>query len=628
MSGIAGIIRFDGAPVEPGLIESMTAAMAHRGPDGISHWVDNSVALGHCMLRTTPESFEEQQPTVSRSGDVVLIMDGRIDNWLAVRSELLSHGCNLRNKSDAELVLNAYSKWGMEFVSKLEGDFAIVLWLAHEKRIVCFRDPMGIKPFNYFWNGRIFAFASEIQAILELPDVPQSLDTGTLAQFLASEWHTPQDTFWVGISRLKSGYYLDLKADSKLLRRYWEPEPQKTLRYKREEEYVEHYRELLNDTVRRMSRSHKPISCEVSGGLDSSALFAVAENLRRAGSLTAPDVFGYTLNFEGDPRADEIAYCRAVGHMLGKAINEVAPAHPPLSRYRDIALKYREFPGYPNAMMADNLMHEVKLSGSRVLLDGVGGDEWLNFGRTYYREALDHKQFMRLTNLLLRDLKSEKNLAPLLACFRSLIGWMLPQRALEFVQLLQGYPAEKLAVSDWLSKDLQQVLAQKRREHRSALDNEFDPTIPNAFKYTLYDPYKAIVHEQSDRYASEFGFESRRPFYNIKMVEFSLMVPHELLFANGIGKHLHRRAMKGLLPEAVLKRNTEAEFSSVYLTHLPYCAERVLRPASTHELSWVQHSHLKRIHQGISSSSNAGVCASIFWGLLGCEMVVQESFQG
>ena len=105
MSAIAGIIRFDGAPVESRLIEAMTAALSRRGPDGIHSWVKGSVALGQCMLRTTPESLEEEQPLTNEDDSLVLVMDGRVDNWEELRQELLGRGAHLRSRADAELVL-------------------------------------------------------------------------------------------------------------------------------------------------------------------------------------------------------------------------------------------------------------------------------------------------------------------------------------------------------------------------------------------------------------------------------------------------------------------------------------------------------------------------------------------
>ena len=114
MSGIAGIIHFDGQPVAPGLVESMTQSMHYRGPDGINHWRRGSVALGQCMLRTTPESLEETQPLTNEDESLVLVMDGRVDNWEELRRELLGKGAVLRTRADAELVLRAYEVWGRD----------------------------------------------------------------------------------------------------------------------------------------------------------------------------------------------------------------------------------------------------------------------------------------------------------------------------------------------------------------------------------------------------------------------------------------------------------------------------------------------------------------------------------
>jgi len=149
MSGIAGVIRFDGGPVEPGLVEKMTTAIAHRGPDGIRHWIRGSVALGQCMLRTTPESLEEDQPLTNEDESLVLVMDGRVDNWEELRKELSGRDTSLRDRSDAELVLRAYEAWGQECLAHIDGDFALVIWDARRQIAFCARDRMGNKPFHY-----------------------------------------------------------------------------------------------------------------------------------------------------------------------------------------------------------------------------------------------------------------------------------------------------------------------------------------------------------------------------------------------------------------------------------------------------------------------------------------------
>ena len=205
MSGVAGIIRFDGAPVEPGLVEKMTSAMSHRGPDGIHHWVKGSVALGQCMLRTTPESLEEEQPLTNEDESLVLVMDGRVDNWEELRRELLGRGAHLRTRADAELVLRSYETWGEDCLSHIDGDFALVIWDARRGMAFCARDRVGSRPFRYHWDGRTFAFASELHPLLLLSWVPQIPNEWLVAEFCTDQMRSRSETLWRDIHRLTAG---------------------------------------------------------------------------------------------------------------------------------------------------------------------------------------------------------------------------------------------------------------------------------------------------------------------------------------------------------------------------------------------------------------------------------------
>ncbi|TAL43579.1 MAG: asparagine synthetase B, partial [Salinibacterium sp.] len=123
MSGIAGIVYFDERPAEAAQIEAMTSAMDYRGPDGIRHWVKGSAAFGQCMLCTTPESLDEIQPLANEDESIVLVMDGRVDNWEELRRKLSQENCPLRTRADAELVLRAFERWGSDCLAHIEGDF-------------------------------------------------------------------------------------------------------------------------------------------------------------------------------------------------------------------------------------------------------------------------------------------------------------------------------------------------------------------------------------------------------------------------------------------------------------------------------------------------------------------------
>lgn len=183
MSAIAGIIHFDGAPIEPGLVEKMISAMAKRGPDGVNHWVNGTVALGQCMLRTTPESLEEEQPLTNEDNSLVLVMDGRVDNFNELRRELLKRGAVLRDRTDAELVLRAYEAWGESCPDRIIGEYVFFVWDSRRRVLFGARDAVGTRNFYYYVANNWFSFASEIKGLLTLPMYQDTLlVNGTVAE--------------------------------------------------------------------------------------------------------------------------------------------------------------------------------------------------------------------------------------------------------------------------------------------------------------------------------------------------------------------------------------------------------------------------------------------------------------
>ena len=251
MSGIAGIVRFDGGPTEPALVERMTAAMSFRGPDGIRHRVEGAVALGHCLLRTTPESLDEAQPLASDDGRVLLVLDGRVADPVELRRELEGRGVRLRDRSDAELVLRAYELWGPDCLRRFDGDFAFFAWDARSRTALCARDRMGNRPFHYHWRDGVFAFASDLRALHALPWVKRELNEGFLAEALADEWLSREETFWTGIVRLVAAHRMVVGANGSTPERYWSPDLEAPLPARKESDLAEAYLVILTEEVRR-----------------------------------------------------------------------------------------------------------------------------------------------------------------------------------------------------------------------------------------------------------------------------------------------------------------------------------------------------------------------------------------
>ena len=627
MSGIAGIIHFDGRPVEPGQVEAMTAAMNYRGPDGIDHWRRGNVALGQCMLRTTPESFEETQPLTNEDESLVLVMDGRVDNWEELRRELLGKGAMLRTRADAELVLRAYEVWGRDCLPRIDGDFALVIWDVRRQEAFCARDRMGNKPFIWHWTDKTLYFASEQQAILRQPSVAQILNEDVVAEYLAAQWLSRTETLWRGILRLEAAHTMVVTPSGPALSRYWEPDLQASLSFRGDQECAEYYRALLFDLVRCLSRSSHPIACEVSGGLDSSAIFAVATTLRQQGQLQAPALEGYTLDFSGDPDADEIDYCRSVAAHLGKSIHEITPSHVPLSWYQDVALKHQDFPDFPNGgAMGLPIAERARANGARVLMNGLGGDQWLCGSEVCYAEAIAGRRGWELLRILGDDIQAAGLPTTLWRLLRHGIVPLLPERAQRDIRVAYARLRRTSALADqqaWLTEPMRARFRARRQPLSSAV-----PRPGQSHQLAcLYDAYQMLAIEMAERLYAQVGLEMRQPFWNARMVEFALATPERSRLRGNEDKWLHRRAMQGLLPENVLRRSSKAEFSITFsrcLTDLvPHMTETVLVRRS----DWVKPQLVRTMLQACSEADPSawrGMAAWALWGLFGVDAAVAQ----
>lgn len=593
MSGIAGIIRFDGGPAEIERVRGMTATMARRGPDGIEHWSGGSVALGHLMLHTTPESLSERQPLLSADGERVLVVHGRVDNRDEL-AEALSHKRVLPlDNSDAALFLAAYEAWGDDFPDRIEGDFALVIWDARRQAAICARDRVGAKPFVYHWDGSRFSFASEVRPIVDLPWVEQVLDEATVAEFLVNDFRSFEGTFWRGVRRLPLAKRMIVDAAGPRREFYWRLDLRRRIRYRREDEYVEHYRSLLSDVVRRMSRSHRPVAFEVSGGLDSSALFAVADGLERQGRLPAPGIAGYTLGFDEDSGANELVYARAVGAHLGREVREIEPTLKPLDWYLAQTQQSGDFPGYPNGVMSFGLSSAAVADGCRVLMRGQGGDEVVGGSVHRYADALWHGHLHGVAADLWVNLRSRgaRALARDLA-FEAYS--LLPAGFRRKVRALRN-PSERTD-SLRLSPRLAAALAGLPADHELPISGKRFENQRRILR-GIFVPVTIAAYEESERYPVP-AIDRRDVFFNRTLIEFSAALPeHLLLRGDGLERPLHRKALRGHLPALVLERRTKAEFSSVFWPALDDLRASILKQSGRLGGVWVDEGRLLSLVQ-------------------------------
>ena len=210
MGGIVGIYSVDGRPADPALLRQMTGILAHRGPDGEGQWVSWPIGLGHRLLFTTPESLNEKQPVTDERGECWLVWDGRLDNREELIATLKAEGRLLGEQTDPELVLGAYGHWGTECLTRIIGEFAFALWDGRTRSLFCARDPIGVKPFYYHWDGRQLVFGSEVKALFKDPAIVKRPNEAMIADYLLMGFRDPEATFFEGIKQLRPAHFLCL----------------------------------------------------------------------------------------------------------------------------------------------------------------------------------------------------------------------------------------------------------------------------------------------------------------------------------------------------------------------------------------------------------------------------------
>src|SRR4051794_15780756 len=308
MCGICGLL---GDAPDPALVESMNAAIVHRGPDHGAVQSFGDCVLGYRRLSVIDLATGDQ-PISNERRDVVAVFNGELYNFRELRRELEAAGHEIRGTGDSPLIPHAYEQWGLGFAERIEGMFAIALWDASARRLVLVRDRLGKKPLLYstLSNGT-FAFASETKALLRLPQLPRDLDLAQLDAFLALQY-VPRSGL-SAVEKVPPGSYAVVENGNVRVERYWSPQPRAT---GSTDEAIELVRHEVIEAVRRRLVADVPLGALLSGGIDSSIVVAAMAQ------ASSQPVRTFTVGFP-DRRYDERPYARAVAERYGTRHEEL-----------------------------------------------------------------------------------------------------------------------------------------------------------------------------------------------------------------------------------------------------------------------------------------------------------------
>jgi asparagine synthase (glutamine-hydrolysing) len=592
MSAIAGILVFHGAPLEPGLIEKLTGAMKRRGPDAQTHRVQGSVALGHCMLRTTPEAIEEHQPLASQDKNLVLVFDGRLDNRDELRRDLIATGAMLRGNTDAELTLQSYAAWGEDCPNRLLGDFAFAVWDARRQRLFCALDHMGARPFYYALTKQFFAFASEEEALLELPGVSHQPNEAMVLHMLVPAYQSADNQrFWLkDVWGLQPGECLSISADgTSQTETYWRLEPGDESVYASDQECEEAFLDVFGEAVRCRMRASGDIAAMMSGGMDSASIAAMVKRL-------LPDMPGkafHTYSAISDHPAScvESQCIQSLTKDLGGNAHFVSvPSFTGMVDVDDLleTAWARPHPCDNSIVLPAMMALAASRQGQRVMLHGVSGDLTMHVPGRHVAFLLRASQWRTAW----RECRSASRnntylqgaLPPLLLLLNAWAAWMPGGVKAGVRYLRRGNPlagsvanpgfAEKLHLADRLHKQEAQTKrpfpANIQEDHAEILNAAWGPVLGLS---------------GYERVAGRYGVELRDPWADRRVVEFFLRLPLKYKVRDGWTKYLARSAFAPDLADSVRWRLGKEHLGWQFTVRLMKETDELLAPPLEHYLN-------------------------------------------
>ncbi len=573
MCGLTGLFRpagaREGAPVEARLLQAMTDALAHRGPDGEGLHLAPGLGLGHRRLSVI-DPAGGQQPMYNEDRSVVIVFNGEIYNFAALREELQRLGHVFRNHCDTEAVVHAWESWGVDCLQRLDGMFAFALWDANRGTLLLARDRLGKKPLHLAWlpDGTL-AFASELQALRVLPDLPRGLDHAALDDVMALGYVPDPATIYAGIRKLPAAHFLLLERGRPVAqpRRYWSlPATAGEGRADPRAAQAELLARLRASVAARMV-SDVPLGAFLSGGVDSAAVVAMAATQRRAtgGDPLATFTIGFPGAVGGVPDgADERPFAAAVAARYGTDHHAEPAALDYVGAARRQALIFGEPFGDSSAVPTLDVCRLAR-GHVTVALSGDGGDEVLGGYRRHRWHVLAERARALLPAGVRRPLLAglaraypRMDRAPRWLRARSTLTEMSLDSAAGYYRTLCKVDAGRRHAL-YSPAVLAQLDGHDPSERFAALMAEHadEPPLAQAQRVDLLTYLPGDILTKVDRTSMAASLEVRAPLLDHALVAWGLQLPTCLKLHHGVGKRVLREALRPLLPPAILERRKQ-----------------------------------------------------------------------
>jgi asparagine synthase (glutamine-hydrolysing) len=572
MCGIAGIVDPTGAPVDPEVLRRMTRALTSRGPDGEGFWFAPGVGLGHRRLSVIDLSSAGTQPMGGEDDTVQVTFNGEIYNFASLVDELSAAGHKFRSHCDTEVLVHGYEQWGEGLLDRIDGMFAFAIWDSRKRRLFAARDRMGKKPLYWAAVPRggglppLFAFGSELKALLDVPGIDRSVDPQALTRYLAFEYVPAPYSIIRGVRKLDASQCLSLDLGGAagphaqpVVRRYWDlPFPERHAP-RREEEAAEELRSLLTRAVKRRLVSDVPLGVFLSGGIDSSTVVALMAAVGGHGGIKS-----FSIGFS-DASFDETSHARVIARQFGTEHREEHLTPQSLLQILPDVMSFLDEPLADASIIPTYLLARFTRQHVTVALGGDGGDELFAGYPTFKAEKMARDFYDRLPGAIgslgASVARRAAGLLPAGTDYFSLdfkvnqflrgVSATGPRRHQRWMSSFLPEEQETLVKADIRRQAGPDPLAdlESRRAATSARDS-WDVIMDYYCRFYL----AGDINVKVDRAAGAVGLEARAPFLDTDVVRFACSLPPELRMDGLTTKRILKKAMRGILPDDILDR--------------------------------------------------------------------------
>ena len=559
MCGIIGIVHPDANQY----IEAANNKIKHRGPDSTGYYKGRGLALGHQRLSIIDLSENGAQPMWSADERYVIIFNGEIYNHQDFRPELEQH-YKFRSSSDTETILYGYIFYGKSFFSRLNGIFALTIFDIQTKELIIVRDQFGIKPLYYYHKDNTLLFGSEIKAFTVIPSFDRSLDYTAFVNYLNFLWSPGEKTPFTFVKKLLPGHLMQLNIENPALitiEQYYEIPFLGQYSNKSEEELIDELDDLLFKAVKRQLLSDVPVGFFLSGGLDSSAVVAMAKKAMPNARLKCYTIDTGSDGNDADGFTNDLPYAQKVAKYLDVDL-EIIKITPDITKEFDKLIYHLDEPqADPAPINVLYICEKARKDGYIVLLGGSAGDDVFSGYRRHQALYFEEKVLKFIPKFIL---KIAKNISFALDAKRPFIRRLrklLKDSELSSIERRANY-------FSWLPiLEIRKLFSVKTQK----LINNFNPNqylidnlnqnIPNEksqLNQMLYWELKYFLTDHNLNYTDKMsmatGIEVRVPFLDLELVEFSTKIPPNLKMKGKTTKYLLKKVMERYLPHEVIYR--------------------------------------------------------------------------